>query len=173
MQVSTFTADTTSPRLEWYKLDMNERILLMGFSEAVNVSTLLVEYITLQSSTTLGQDSPAVTLSRARGTHAISKNSKRVRIALGDGDFNALKLADGLADDIASVYVLLETLADGTSYAIGDMVAAPSTNRVVGIEDGAAQQAVNFTSDKSAPSLSHFELDLDTGVLLLTFDEPV
>ena len=173
MQVSTFTADTTSPRLEWYKLDMNERILLMGFSEAVNVSTLLVEYITLQSSTTLGQDGPEVTLARARGTHAISKNSKRVRIALGDGDFNALKLAEGLADDISSVYVLLETLADGTSYAIGDMVAAPNTNRVVGIEDGAAQQAVNFTSDKSPPSLNHFELDLDTGVLSLTFDEPV
>ena len=113
-----------------------------------------------------------MTLARARHARHLEELEARAHRAR-DGDFNALKLAEGLADDISSVYVLLETLADGTSYAIGDMVAAPNTNRVVGIEDGAAQQAVNFTSDKSPPSLSHFELDLDTGVLSLTFDEPV
>ena len=30
---TSFTADITSPRLDWFYLDMDERILLLGFSE--------------------------------------------------------------------------------------------------------------------------------------------
>ena len=165
LQVSRYVRDEVEPELVSFDLDINSGELFLTFSETVNVSSLDVSAITLQN-----EEAASVIdmLSFTPGntsfdTFSVSPDWPIILIMIGSDDLNEIKRLTQLATSNFTTYLTL------TSSAVSDM----SGNAVVGIENGNATQVSVFTPDTTEPNLLFFSLDLNTGSLLLTFDETV
>lgn len=165
LPATRYSPDVVAPRLLMFDLDMNTGVLFFTFSETVNVSSLDVSEITLQAS----DASPFMDqLSFTPGntsfdTFSVSPDWPMIEIQIGISDLNEIKRLAQLATSNLTTYVILTTLA------IADM----NGNLVVPIENGNATQVSSFTADATDPVLEFFSLDLDLGILSLTFDETV
>ena len=89
--VTIYTPDTTEPQLLRFTLDLTEETLTLFFSETVNVSSIDVTGITLQSDLT-GAISVALT-----NASVSTENGPVVILQLSQLDLNRLKNAEELA----------------------------------------------------------------------------
>jgi len=157
---ASFTADGTAPQLVSFDIDMNVGTLLLSFSEPVDASMFVSSALTVQSLQNVnGNAALAVTLTAASTTS--SANGLALLVNIGNSDLNAMKRIRSLAHAASSSFLVL------TSAAVKDM----SGNAVVAITDGSAVAATAYTSDSTSPQLGHFNLDMNTGLLALYFDE--
>ena len=165
LQASVFIADSVRPELVSFNLDVDSGELFLTFSETVNVSTLNVSQLTLQCS----EYSPLYDqLSFTPGntsfdTFSSSPDQPRIVLQIGVNDLNELKRLTKLAVSFNTTFLSL------TQDAIQDM----NGNLVVPVENGNATQVTVFTPDTTDPQLLYFSLNLDSGVLQMTFDETV
>ena len=177
LQAEVFVPDTTRPVLTSASLDLDVKILTLEFDETVNASSLIVDYLQVQSTerdlsyTERVQLESYVTagdirhdrMSR-RGSGRISPAGSNVSIAIGDRDFAAMKLATTFGGSSTSTYVA------ALSGAVLDM----NGNKLTEVPLSKAVAATNGVfRDNQPPSLASFALDLDSGVFALQFDEPV
>ena len=158
MQVSIFTEDSTPPTLFSYDLDVDNGFLYLTFDETVNVSSLQTPDIRLQSTSTGGEIVHLTELSRSS-----SENDYIVVVDIDIVDLNEIKRNQQLAQSRDSTYVSF------MSTAIRDM----NDNSVNAISTFSARQVNNHTADTTSPTLEAFHLDMDEGILYLTFDETV
>ena len=167
LNVTTYTPDLTPPFLLEFDLDMDAANLTLYFSETVNVDSLNVSAITLQSTETFSlrvtefhtlNDFP-----RPFGSHSNSQNGPTIVIEIGETDLNAIKFLTQLAQDEFSTYISF------SSYAIQDM----NGNSVVEIPDSFAVSVDAYMADVTGPILRNFTLNLTSERLILTFDETV
>ena len=167
LNVSTYTPDLTPPTLLDFDLDMDAANLTLYFSETVNVDSLNVSAITLQSTETffLGvtESHTLNDFPRPFGSHSNSQNGPTVVIEIGETDLNAIKFLTQLAQDYSSTYLSV------SAYAIRDM----NDNRVVEISDLFAADVRAYMADVTGPILRNFSLNLTSERLTLTFDETV
>ena len=154
IQASTFTEDVTAPALTEFSLDINTGLLSLTFSETVNVSSLDTTAITLQT-----QSSGGELISLTRTSFSDSSNSPIVIISISTSDLNELKLLQSGSAIYLSV----------TSAAIGDM----NSNQVEAIFSTSALLITDYIQDTTSPELVSYTADLNTGILILTFSEPV
>ena len=158
-EANDFVEDLVSPTLEFYHLDMNEGLLYLTFDETVRSSTLQPLGITF-----LNVPEPNGTaLYMLEGGYTVSPNGPVVTVELDVRDLNNLKRFTDLATSIADTFIAIET------FTIDDM----NNNSVTAINATEAQQASNFTDDDTSPQLVSFDLDFDSNILWLTFDETV
>ena len=171
---SSFTADTTSPTLQTFDMDMDSGMLTLTFSEAVWVdSTFDVTSITLQD---LGTSS--FTDSYQLTTHTRISNetfhlaySKKipavavVKLLMGDTDKDAVKSKRSLAASASSTFIVI------TDTLTKDIASA--NNTVVAIDSTSAMQAASYTADVLSPSLLSFTLNMNDGTMTFVFDEIV
>lgn len=155
--VSTFTEDMTSPELVEYSLDVNTGLLFLTFTETVNVRSLDTATVTLQSEET-GGDAVSLTTSFSN-----SENDYIVLVNISTSNLNEIKRFQQLAQSVGDTYLFI------TSATITDM----NSNTVVSISPFAARQVSNYTEDVTNPNLVSYHLDMNNGVLHLTFDETV
>ena len=161
-QVGRFVPDTTDPVLENFDLDMNSGVLTLYFSETVNIQSLDVRHIALQSMEVFGPGSSSVSLT-SDSIPLTTMNDPIIRVMLSSVDLNNIKSQDGLATDRNDTYLTI------TSIAIVDMV-----NRTVdSIFSTGARRVSLFTPDARGPEINGFSLDLNLGTLSITFDEYV
>ena len=80
---------------------------------------------------------------------------------LSTEDTFAIKEQLNLASDDDSTFITL------TSIFIKDMAG----NKIEEIDNGQAMAVTTYTADSTRPNLEQFALDMNTGVLVLTFDE--
>ncbi|KAL5488650.1 hypothetical protein EMCRGX_G017626 [Ephydatia muelleri] len=160
LQCSTYVKDTTRPSLVAYTLDMNANILWMTFSETMNVSSLNVAQITLVSSPILQPSSTTYTLTNSSIVLS-SPNDPVVPIQLSLFDSNELKKLTALATNLNNTFLLL------TNLTLTDM----SSNKVLAVYQPFA--ALAFSPDVTPPYLVQFLVDMNVGVLLLSFSETV
>jgi len=167
MAVTTFTADTTSPSLVTYDLDMTLRTLTLNYNEPVRASSLLTAYIVLQDNVDiLNNGGGTATLSSSSTT--ASSSALSIVIDLSEEDFNSIKLSPGLALSSSSTFLRSEDYQ--ARNAISDMIVPP--NYMAPIVDGSAVSPTTFTPDSAPPSFRNFAIDMDSGLLTLTFSEP-
>ena len=157
-QTSLFTPDMVSPELLSYHLDVNAGLLHLSFSETVRVATLHPPSFTFQNL----NDSSNVSYTLMNGA-SLSINGPEITLIIPNLDLNNIKRISTLATDIEDTYLTIE------STAIDDMY----NNSVIEIVSSDALQAENFTEDTTSPTLLSFDLDLDSHILWLTFDETV
>ena len=162
LPASDFVNDTTSPFLESFDLDMDAGgLLLLTFSETVDVSTAMFRSLVLQ-----------------RGSNVSSEAS---RYMLTGGALTMIE--DGL---IASVRLTLEDLNElkrrriavsrETAWLLFDETAILDMNdrEVVPLLNGVnTVQVRNYRADETPPQLQGFELDLTEEILTLNFTETV
>ena len=159
LMVTQFTEDRTRPELVSYDLNLSTERLVLTFSETVNSSSLDVTGIVIQNSAF----SMSPNLRRLTGGNVLTLDHTEVEIQLNADDLNYIKSVPGLATSETNTYISIE------NYTIFDMNANP----VVSIRNGRALNVSSFTEDDRDPVLISFNLDLDTGMISLTFNESV
>lgn len=167
LQVTNYTADSTRPELVSFNLDMDSLILTLEFSETMNVTTLNVSEITIQSTQDLvGVVSQYHTLTGNEdpfGSSSLSQNGPTVILQIGETDANIIKFLTELAQSFNSTFISL------TQFVIEDM----NANRLVPVMDSNATQVSFYVPDMTGPTLRNFSLNLTSERLFLTFDETV
>ena len=164
-RVSTLTFDRTNPILDSFSLDLTAEEIVLSFSEVVDASSLSVQEITLYSSSTQTPTTSSYSLTTSSllyGPGLSGYDSTRVVITLGSYDLNIIKNMTGLAINVNTTFIGL------TSSAINDM----SGNQVSPIlPPNTLLKAKSFNEDTTDPELLQFTFDLNSGVIVLSFNE--
>jgi len=160
MQASNYTADTMKPTLLSFELNMDSRVLVFHFSEAVRVSNFQVTSCSLQATPSFNDSFTGVTLQAAT---VLTGNNKDVSIQFSVNDANIIKTLPMLCTAVSNCYISI-----GAS-AITDM----ASNSLVRIQTSNAQQVLNYSADVTRPTFASFSLNMNTGLIVLTFDETI
>ena len=158
LQITNHTADQTPPTLDDFDFDVNSGRLTLVFSESVNVSSFMPTQVTIQN--LRSQATEIYTLTGGTITQPISTT---IVVSLTRTDLNELKANLQLATLAGNTFLSI------TEMAISDM----NKNRLVRIPMSDAKSVRTYTPDTTDPVIESFELDYDTGVLVLSFDETV
>ena len=157
--VRNFTFDTTAPQLvRFLEVDLNNGSLTLEFSETVNVRSFNYTGITLQDFFR----SPRYSL-RLTGGSSYSENGTVVTIILDPLDHHLLLQDDNICSDINNCWISFEP------NSVDDM----NGNGNLPVPEDDALDALIFTDDDTEPYLEDYSLDMDSGILTLTFSEPV
>ncbi len=156
-----YTADTTSPTLSSWDLDMDAQTVSLTFDEPVDASTLTATAVTIQDAA-----SPSNTRTLTGGTTS-SANGTVIVIDLSTADFDAIAADTSLATSIDDSYLEM------TSSTISDM--APTPNAVTAITAGV--KADSYNADATSPTIISVETvdggDGKVDGLLITFSEAI
>lgn len=153
-----YTPDTVPPQILTFSFALDPCVLLLNFSEVVDLTTLNVTQLTLQLSTSAG---PSITLD------ALSFSPTNV------DQFVQLQVPSTVSDTIKSLFPL------GTAIAFTFLTASAATiTDMAGIalqpiHSSAALGAGAVRADSVAPSITSFNVDLNLGTVLLSFSEYV
>ena len=143
LQVTSFTADTTIPTVDSFLLDLNTGQLNITFSDTVHHLLLNVSLLS-----TVSNCIPTVELLLAGGEVDRSVDGRTVVVSLVENDVNELN----------------NNAAIGSSTANTFLTIGP---------DAIPDQASSVFPDVVGPELRGFDLDLNTGHLIVAFSEPV
>ena len=158
LQITNHTADQTSPALVEFDFDVNSGRLTLVFSESVNVSSFIPSQVTIQNLRSLATEIYTLT-----GGMISQPISTTIVVSLTRTDLNQLKANLQLATLAGNTFLSI------TEMAISDM----NKNRLIRIPMSNAKSVRTYTADTNDPVIESFELDYDTGVLVLLFDETV
>ena len=157
-QITDHLEDNMSPTLQVFDFDLNLGLLTLVLSESVNITSFDVMQVTLQSS----DSSPFEQLTLNGGLVSLT-TSTTIAVTLLISDLNTLKQTPDLASVPSNTFLSL------TPRTVQDM----NGNMVVSVTMSSAEGVREFTEDISGPTVSSFDLDYDTGVVSLYFDETV
>ena len=167
LRVSNFMQDRVRPYLTNFVLDMDgPGILHLTFSETVNITSLDVTQITLASAKNFEADEFAekyVIGSLGPGSFSNSTDGPEIDIQLHFDDINELKILTQLATTKSTTFLSINQT----------MIEDMNGNLVLDIQLTNSKDAGDYIHDLTPPELEKFSLDLNTGILNLTFSEPV
>ena len=138
---------------------------MLTFSEDIEPTSVNVTGITIQS--TAGVVTNTSLYYRLTSAQSVSVTTNTiVRIVLSGEDYGALQLRPGVATSRSNTFLTMDPIT------VTDRSTRPNMVQpiVAGIN---AQQVSTFVQDTTPPTLLSFSLDLNTGTMTLTFDEPV
>ena len=155
LQVFTFVSDRTQPSLVYWELDLNLGFLTLHFDETVNPTSFDASGVTLVNSSS----SPSIAYTLT-DSFAISVNSPVLVVPLSLLDLNGIKAAGNLAKSLNNTFLtaMANTVRDMNGNSLD-----PTFSR----------QVSSYVLDLTQPFLVYWELDLNAGVFILTFDETV
>ncbi|GMH88778.1 hypothetical protein TrST_g6209 [Triparma strigata] len=161
MPASNFVFDTTPPTIVSFALDMNLGKATIGFQEYVRVQEVTMKGLTVQKSTT---DNPVEhTLMLGTALEQTVNNSKSIVLVFSEPELNTIKDYDGLCNDRNSSFLKMS----------GSAVLDMGQNGNANMENSDAFMATSFVPDTTPPKLAEYDLDLDSGLMTLRFDETV
>ena len=165
IMVRNLTQDTTPPSLQSYDLDLSNNSLLLSFSEVINASSLNLSTFLFISNQSNPINSQQFMLSGGSksGSSILSGHPPIIIISLLINDVNNIKKLDILAIDATSTYLSISP----------DAALDYSNNVLNPIDIYSSLPVTNFIPDLINPTLSTFTLDMDNGILMLTFSETV
>jgi hypothetical protein len=156
-QTNDYTADSTRPILASFDFDLDLGMLTAVFDETVDAGTLRAGFFVLQNNVT-ASSSHVLT-----GGNLSTIDSTVVQINMTIGDLNEIKKKTMLATANTTTFLRIG------SAAVNDTAA----NQVVPVSDGSAVAVSTYTADTTAPVLVSYDLNMHTGVVLMTFSETV
>lgn len=159
LKAENYTADNKRPSLLSFTLDIHNGILSLEFSETVKANTFRVEELTLQHSTNFDA-SQSVTLTTGSSSLSEVSDSTRMVVNIGRADLNLIKKAQLLAVDQDSARLTI------TDLVVTDM-------RLNKANPASALLATELIPDKQNPILNHFDFDLNTNEVVMSFTETV
>jgi len=160
MPVDGFVADATHAVLRAFTLDMDGSLLSLTFSKTVNPQSLTVAGIQLADS---ASSTPAAVVRLTAG-NVSTMLGPVVNVTLVKDDLNAIKSAQPFSGASRNVtYLAMDAMT------ISDM----SGNAAQGIPLASAMRVAAVQADVTAPFMTGFSLDMDSGNASLFFDEPV
>jgi len=163
VQDSNYQPDMTSPNLVSYHLDMDEGILYLTFDETVDVSSLMFTDLTFYSEFNITMSLLESGFYSLTGGTLRTGDSHETSVQLLNRDQYNIKLIPNLATSLNDTYLLIDM-----SF-IQDTAQSPNLVNLLMFP----LQADSFTTDTTPPKLTSFTANLNLGLLILMFDEPV
>jgi len=165
VEVDELVYDTTDPRLISFTIDMDLGKIMLTFDEVIRANEVDMSAFTLQHAA-----QATTSQSHALGNEgSVSDvNDVEVTITMAVPDLNSIK-GHNMAnlEDGTDTYIVVG--ANGAK----DMV-LPTGRSLTAIENGVGQlRATKLIKDQTAPKLDSFVLDMNTGVLTMSFTETV
>ncbi len=158
LQAADHVSDMTPPTVLSVSLDMDHGTLELGFSEPVNTASFSAEMRLRLQDAPREENSTHYILT---GGHPSQGNTTLVILSILDRDLNEVKSLEPLCNNRASCYVYYGAgLVDDVS---GNPTVPPAQGLMLS----------TFIPDSTQPRLLTFDLDLNTGVMALYFDETV
>ena len=160
LMVEDYFPDETNPQVNGFELNVNDGTLIISFSEAIDPNSTDVTQIRIQS----GIDHNSDQFVELRGGEIETNDINTIfTILFDEDDLNFIKQQTELGTTENNTYLSI------TSLAAKDF----SGNEINEISLTNAMPAEGHSIDTTAPTLVHFDFDLDSGILLLTFSETV
>ena len=162
MQVTTYEPDTTPPsNVQFTVLDIDAGILQIRTQESLSIN-VNIQGITLQQYKS-GREN--YTLINREISYVDELDKREVRIIISDEDLQTIKLNRNLGSSGASSFLVLEaaTLQD-TAF---NPIAAIHSATAIPVD------TTGFVGDTTPPRLVQFDLDMNAGILVATFDDIV
>jgi hypothetical protein len=159
MAVTQFDEDVTPPVATGFEVDLDAGEASFTFSETVRPSSLNATVVTFTNAPADGTPASTVTLGNATLLSADPATTVKFKVAVSDLD--ALKLLPTLATEAGNTALLLK---EGV---VNDMNGNPAKAVTTALDNP------TYNADSTPARLSEFDLNMNTGVLTLTFDEPV
>ena len=156
LRVGGFVSDSSRASLSDYTFDMNTATISLTFTDVLDISTLDPRQLTVQNSRTT--PSAAYTLT---GGSTPSENSHIFVIDFSTQDIAALQ------SDLTLATAFPNTFISFNSLFIRDI----NGLEVVAVPSSAAQQPALYLPDQVRPRMESFSLDMNTGMLALSFSE--
>lgn len=152
-----FIGDSTPPEITSYMLDLNTNSITLTFSELVRVSSFASDRLTI-----LSQPSGGISYNLSGGmVHTNLLDSSRVvSFTLAESDILFLEMNTSIATGVGNTYLVA---LDGLASDVGGDASHQSQ----------PMQATSFIQDVSGPRAVSFDLDMNTGQLVIRFNDPV
>ena len=152
-QVKLLIPDTSNPQLLSFTLNLTTEVLCLTFDETVSYESLVLSRFAIQSSA----DSDSISLSESS---TVSENdSTIIYIYLSRQDLNRIKLDTSIAVNLTTTQLVV------SEAAIEDMSKQKSIYQVLNASD--------FYPDTMKPQLETFLFDLNSGLIILNFNEAI
>lgn len=159
LQATSVTPDITPPELSSFSFDASLGILSLMFTEVVNVSAINSNGIILQNA----MFSPSLLRRLTGGTPSTTDPAQNFNFTLSRDDINYIKAFPDFGTDVSNTYLAVESTT----------VSDTNSNPLIAIPASGAQPASEHEPDGVPPVLESYALNLDTGILDLTFTETV
>ena len=160
IQATLYVSKSAVLTLDAFDFNMERGVLSLTFSGIVDTNTFNPTGLVFQASRTRG-NGPYYALTRSTFTN--SENGAAIEVILSLADMVNLNSISGLATSADNTYLTMRAnVIDDTSG--GDVLA---------VTDGKALRVSTFTADTTRPTLTAFGMDLDLGLLNLTFSEAI
>ena len=162
LQVSNYTDDTTPPQLDSFSLDMDSSLLYLTFTETIDASSVDITQFILQEDTYYDNG----TSYNLTNSSTVSEYDDTVIIVnLAGYDSDNIKAILSLAKSEASTAISI------SKYAASDM--SELSAQPIPAYEALPIKSGGYTPDTTGPTLLMFNLDADSSVLTLIFDETV
>ena len=152
------TPDIESPILEDFLLNLDQGVIVLTFNEVVNVQSLDISQIILQSTPTATTNTSFLSLNNSV---ALSFNHYIITVILSDEDKERIDVDFRLAINENTTYVNI------TIDGVQDMSANPIDAFNQSVPVG------TFIGDSTGPQITDFSLDLDSGIFDIFFSEAI
>ena len=163
--VRKYSVDVVPPTVDSFELDLKNEQIVLKFSEDVKLGTFVVRKISLQSAKKSVAGCTDCVHGLTGGPYAyLSADKSVVVVSLLPADVNTIKESAKLAVDEGSTFLTIE---DNICL---DLTAE---NRAVRIASEAALPVTKYTKDTLKPSMTSFDLNMNDGIMTMTFDEVV
>jgi hypothetical protein len=164
LQADTLIADTQPPLFETFDLDLNTRTLALHFSEAIDMSTVSVNHFMFLQTPAVAS---SVHYELTPSSEVVSTApSRAVLVQLSETDVNAMMaFAPSLLTASANTHVAMRV---GAAY---DLATPANPSPVTLYRYGVPVRS--YAADTTPPSMRWYNMSVQTGDLVLHFDELV
>ena len=164
LQVNNYVPYSPPPVLVEFDLDMNEGHLSLFFSQSVIPTSNFSTGITLQSTNVSNLTTTFYTLTgHSMQSFNASHYTEQINLIILEHDLNSIKGFGNLAVSLDSTFIAI------TEGIVQNREGKPS----LAINSTSPLSASMFVPDATPPELTSFDFDIDAGLLVLTFTEPV
>ena len=163
MRVRNFVNDSSPVELEEFEFDLNSGVLRLTMSEVVDRASLNVPAISLQGERNITDPSLSYTLTGSAGVQYDTNDPSIIEITLTNSDLNAIKALRDVASHSGNTYISLDATF------VDDLSGNPTQL----LPNSSAQRVRVFLRDLTPPQINTYQFDLNTGNLLLYFNETV
>ena len=152
-----------SPFLYFFSLDMNYGKVTLAFNENVNASSFEVQYFGLQSKNKLKSINSTFYFTSTYNSMSLQGNTTNLYFFLSSNDYARLKIQSSVATSINNTFAVF------SKY----LVRSPNGTLVHEVNSSNAFQASEFRPDRSPPFVEGFDLNMNSGVIIIDFSEPI
>eukprot|EP01038_Epipyxis_sp_PR26KG_P005981 gene5981-8237_t len=162
----SYLPDITPPELISFNFDLQNRVIRLLFSETINIQSINLNRITIQSTENGNNiDTEFIVLSSSLVQVLTKYDTTEIILSLSSYLFSRIRSSHQLGISKTTTYIsLYRNFIEDKAY---------KPNQILQLYPGKALQTSVFIADRGIPSLESWSINLNDGILLFNFTQPI